>query len=350
MSVSRDKYVTEQEMHALFVDAAHRAGERAEELLGRRSPNDGMYFAELSGIYTDEAKERWDILARALLPLKKRREIAAKVSERAGRCFLDRARLFGIPAGDVDSFLKTMNLRLAALQTMVSRWEEVVSDRPRALRTIEQRQAARFRILETAYEMTEGNPHGVFNRRDISRKLHLSENDTLIEAQWLVDEGLLEHLAMGGDMAITHEGIKEVEAMRTEPKQGTSYFPPLSQVTNVFFGPVGVAQSGSGNIEIRDSVLTVLEQVNDEHALDFRHAIRELVDGIVDSDHLRSDKKEAALQLTVDIVEEAAREKPKRRWPVVTATCAALAAILGAAVKLAELWKRVEPAITKIFL
>jgi hypothetical protein len=183
----------------------------------------------------------------------------------------------------------------------------------------------------------------------IAQDLKLPEQEVFVESQWLKNEGLLEFVAMGGELGITHQGIKEVEAMRMEPDEGTDYFPPLSQVINVFHGPVGVAQSGSGSIQIRDSVLNVLAQVKDDHALEFKQAVRDLLDGIQNSDHLHPDKKQAAFELTNSLVEEAAREKPHRRKVVAIAICCALAAILGTAVDLADVWDRVEPIISGFF-
>ena len=65
-------------------------------------------------------------------------------------------------------------------------------------------------------------------------------------SNYLKQEGLLEYVALGGIIAITHMGVLEVEQSREKPSQPTQHFPAL----NIIFGNVTnsqISQSSPGS-------------------------------------------------------------------------------------------------------
>lgn len=71
-----------------------------------------------------------------------------------------------------------------------------------------------------------------FDMDDLGDELGLSEQDTGKIVEYLVSEGLLVYVALGGTIAVTHQGIKEVERAMATPSQATKYFPPFTVINN----------------------------------------------------------------------------------------------------------------------
>jgi hypothetical protein len=91
-------------------------------------------------------------------------------------------------------------------------------------------------------------------------------------AQYLVDEGLLEWAALGGLMAITHWGIKEIEEAIAAPDKATEHFPPLVIAQNyIQVGSMvasSVQQGTQGSVQIASQGIdadTLLALVADIH-------------------------------------------------------------------------------------
>lgn len=87
--------------------------------------------------------------------------------------------------------------------------------------------ARRFAFLRDVYDKAAGNRMARMRMQEVAADLGLDEDEAFSVAQYLVDEGLLEWAAMGGLMAITHWGIKEIEEAIAAPDEATEHFPPL---------------------------------------------------------------------------------------------------------------------------
>jgi hypothetical protein len=91
----------------------------------------------------------------------------------------------------------------------------------------------RFRILNRLYEVSSGNQFVHVNVWDLGKEIGISHEDTNVITQYLEGEGLLEGVAMGGGIAITHYGVKQVEEALSAPTRPTRYFPPVLNIINI---------------------------------------------------------------------------------------------------------------------
>jgi hypothetical protein len=84
---------------------------------------------------------------------------------------------------------------------------------------------------------------------EVASGLGISREDAELAVQYLKGEHLLEFRSMGGYIAITHNGVLEVERALSEPEQSTQYFPPVINVMNI--GSVhgsNIQQAGSPSV------------------------------------------------------------------------------------------------------
>ncbi len=83
----------------------------------------------------------------------------------------------------------------------------------------------RFAFLKELYDRSGGDSTPDFPAKDIGRKLGFDEALNEKIYQYLKAEGLLDFRGMGPQVAIAHEGIKEIEQVSKQPEGGTAHFP-----------------------------------------------------------------------------------------------------------------------------
>lgn len=108
---------------------------------------------------------------------------------------------------------------------------------------LEKRKAARFRYLETLYEMVDGSQAFRVDARDVGEKVGLDQDSTKDVLQYLVNEGLVDIQDLDWGICIAHSGIKEYEAALSNPGSSTTYFPPLNVVNNIMNVTGGISGS-----------------------------------------------------------------------------------------------------------
>jgi len=68
---------------------------------------------------------------------------------------------------------------------------------------------------------------------DVGNELGMSSDETVSAVDYLVGEGLATHRAIGGAIAMTHQGVVEVERSLSAPEAPTQYFPPVVNILHV---------------------------------------------------------------------------------------------------------------------
>jgi hypothetical protein len=112
--------------------------------------------------------------------------------------------------------------------------------------TITKRLAARYTVLRALYDATGGDESSFFDDDALAHRTGLGREEVANALDYLADEGLVNAL-IGGQVALTHEGIREVEQASARPAKGTAHFPPASITFHqTFNAPVGAVQSGAG--------------------------------------------------------------------------------------------------------
>jgi len=97
--------------------------------------------------------------------------------------------------------------------------------------SIREKQRLRVQILDLMYDAVKGNTFAVVLRSALSDHLGIELRALGYEIDFLVRERLLELHGPQG-LRLTHEGIREVEEMRTRPDESTPHFLALN-VLNV---------------------------------------------------------------------------------------------------------------------
>jgi hypothetical protein len=127
--------------------------------------------------------------------------------------------------------------------------------------TIEEKKAARARLLKLLYDLSDGQfrPQGVF---DMGDTLGISYDDAADAADYLEHEGLIAvHGVVGRDAAVTlsHKGTREIEAALSEPQRSTQHLAPLINIQQ-FHAPVTNSQIAQGSPSAHQSASWVMDQ------------------------------------------------------------------------------------------
>ncbi len=122
---------------------------------------------------------------------------------------------------------------------------------------LKQKEKDRFRVLQALYEAAEEVADGIllFTPQGVAPTVELDAPKVGQIFDYLEGEGLVETMAFGHTVRITHQGRMEVESYLRNPDRGTEHFNfgPLN-----FYGAVGVVQSG------RENTATVTQNIGAE--------------------------------------------------------------------------------------
>jgi hypothetical protein len=90
---------------------------------------------------------------------------------------------------------------------------------------LEARQKYRWLLLWKVYETAQGRSDIQINMYDIGSALEWEQEKTEAAFDYLQGEGLLRGMTVGGGVALTHQGIGEVQAAKEYPDTATLHFP-----------------------------------------------------------------------------------------------------------------------------
>lgn len=93
---------------------------------------------------------------------------------------------------------------------------------------IDEKRKKRFQFLNALYEFAGGSRLINISYSDLGEKIGFSKEESDQISDFLSDEKLIEFVAFGGQMSITHKGILEIENARSKPQDETKYFPPFN--------------------------------------------------------------------------------------------------------------------------
>jgi len=88
--------------------------------------------------------------------------------------------------------------------------------------------AQRFAFLRKVAQDTNSDPDSMVDMWEVGEELGYSRSQTERVVHYLVEEGLLQHMAIGGIISITHQAVKELESAIRKPSQPTEHFPPVN--------------------------------------------------------------------------------------------------------------------------
>ncbi len=131
--------------------------------------------------------------------------------------------------------------------------------------SIDELQKKRFQFLHRLYEKTEGNEREMINVWELGNELGFDKAETERISQYLEGEYLMEYAARGA-VAITHQGVIEVEDALLHPEEPTQYFPPVNiinihhmQNSQIQQGTIKSTQSQIRELKINNDIQEFVE-------------------------------------------------------------------------------------------
>lgn len=185
----------------------------------------------------------------------------------------------------------------------------------------EMKKQNRLKYMKTLYDSTNGSSMANCSMWELGGKLGWDRPTTEQTVEYLENELLIEPLG-GGEIAITHLGVREVEASMEDPESATKHFPPLANVMIVNNMVGSNVQQGAYGSELRMEVMRP-EVVHE--AGDLLRRIREVLPKL-DLDEDRRDELETEL----DVAQRQLLSK-RPRAESVRASLHAIGGILGSA-------------------
>jgi len=98
---------------------------------------------------------------------------------------------------------------------------------------VEETKKKRFQYLNKLHDATGGSSHSYVSMRELGQQLGFDGDETSNIVEYLVGEQLVKHVAIGGEITITHSGRKEIESALSAPEKPTTYFPPVVNILHV---------------------------------------------------------------------------------------------------------------------
>jgi len=111
---------------------------------------------------------------------------------------------------------------------------------------IEAKRRIRAAVIYDLYDSVQADVTSACELHEIGRDLGITQQEVEDAGRYLEGEGLIEFVTQhgeGGQIAITHEGVVEVEAGQSDPSKPTAHLPEASQIININ-APVNSSQIG----------------------------------------------------------------------------------------------------------
>lgn len=120
------------------------------------------------------------------------------------------------------------------------------------------------------YEQSNGSVNGFFDMRELGEDLNIEYEEMRGIVDYLKGENLIQSVALGGVIALTHQGIKEVEQALENPNTPSKYFPPIN-IINIGSMNNSTLQQATNNSSIvmhldsaqKESLDAILSKLND---------------------------------------------------------------------------------------
>jgi hypothetical protein len=211
---------------------------------------------------------------------------------------------------------------------------------------IEERRAQRLQFLNQVFDRSEGDPMEWVNLWNIGEELGWDKTTIERTAQYLVGEGLIEFHALGGELGITHEGVRQIENARSKPQQETQYFPPFIHISGISGSNINI---GSSLNHVNQNIGTLSGLGNDEKA-ELESLVNQLADALKAVPPENAQEAEAVAWVADQLVSVAATDKPNKTKVEITRAgllkaAQDIAAVTPTVLPIAE---RIAAAITKI--
>lgn len=194
--------------------------------------------------------------------------------------------------------------------------------------------------------MTGGSQAVFKNMWDIGEKIGTggqSSIETLNIVNWLVGERLIEHKYIGGGIALTHHGIKEVQNARRHPERPTDHFP--TQIANfvINYGNMHNSSIQQGTSNSDQTVINRSLVENSFNEIEGKYD-KEVIEGLRQvTEFINNSKNPSAAILFNEFNQELNKPKPDKSalgniWSSIQKLLPDIATISGAVTKVTALF------------
>ncbi|MFD1616605.1 hypothetical protein [Gelatiniphilus marinus] len=167
---------------------------------------------------------------------------------------------------------------------------------------IEQKKKQRFEFLEKLYKETNGSESYMVNMWELGQELEYDRETTSNIVEYLQGEDLLVPRALGGGIAITHYGIKEIEDAYEYPNKPTEHFMPINVIN--------IENMNNSSIQQGTTHSTQNNHFDNKELSDLKQIISELQNVI--SKLEESDLKEELVAENETLISQSKSPKPKK--------------------------------------
>lgn len=186
-----------------------------------------------------------------------------------------------------DVFVTSTGLEaLQRLRRESARTEGIGGTLPESL---EEKRSMRAAFMRLLYDETNGSTIATANEKELGAKLGWDESTTDLIAEYLMGERLLEYVAYGGTIGITHAGVVEVEEAMRAPTQSTHHFAAFNQINIGTATNVGVQQGTTNSTQN----VTVINQDHRKQLIGLLDDVRSTVGAWPNDDPLRVEAEQA---------------------------------------------------------
>src|ERR1700723_3103696 len=112
---------------------------------------------------------------------------------------------------------------------------------------VELNREQRLKFMNVLYDTTLGHVRKLVKYADIGREAKLSKEEYERVVLYLAAKGLISHHPSDVCIAITVDGVSEVETERGKPPEATAYFPPFYNVVTIHSMTNSTIQQGGSN-------------------------------------------------------------------------------------------------------
>jgi len=134
---------------------------------------------------------------------------------------------------------------------------------------LNQKKKNRFLFLELLYKESDGDTGAMFDMWEVGNELKLERAETNRIVDYLIGEQLIESVALGGCIGLTHWGIKEVEEAHENPDQPTEHFLPINIIN--------IGSMNNSTLQQGTSYSTINFQLDEKKTTDLEDVIKSLL-------------------------------------------------------------------------
>ncbi len=162
--------------------------------------------------------------------------------------------------------------------------------------SLEEKKRKRLEYMNSLYRATNGSTYATVDMWELGEELDWENAEIDHTVEYLEAEGLLQYVAMGGMIGITHAGVMEVEQSLSRPEVPTEHFPPSVNIMHVQQMVGSQIQQGTAASSQQ------LEYVSPESVEGIRDLIRQLREDVLPVVDLDADEQEE-LEAELDVAE-----------------------------------------------